>query len=160
MERSKYKVIDIDNYYRKDVFKHFSEDCKCSTSITSKINVTKLVKYSKDTQTKFYINFLYILSKVLNSRDDYKMQYDYKSNKLIVYEKINPKHYIFHEDTETFTIVYSEFNEDYEAFYKNCLVDIENAKKTRNYGLDNSYENYFDASYIVLHKLLLFQKII
>lgn len=148
MERSKYKVIDIDNYYRKDVFKHFSEDCKCSTSITSKINVTKLVKYSKDTQTKFYINFLYILSKVLNSRDDYKMQYDYKSNKLIVYEKINPKHYIFHEDTETFTIVYSEFNEDYEAFYKNCLVDIENAKKTRNYGLDNSYENYFDASYI------------
>lgn len=76
------------------------------------------------------------------------MQYDYKSNKLIVYEKINPKHYIFHEDTETFTIVYSEFNEDYEAFYKNCLVDIENAKKTRNYGLDNSYENYFDASYI------------
>lgn len=95
MEKSKYKVIDMDNYYRKDVFKHFSEECKCSTSITSKINVTKLVKYSKDTQTKFYINFLYILSKVLNSRDDYKMQYDYKSNKLIVYEKINPKHYIF-----------------------------------------------------------------
>lgn len=76
------------------------------------------------------------------------MQYDYKNNKLIVYEKINPKHYIFHEDTETFTIVYSEFNDDYELFYKNCLADIENAKKTRNYGLDNSYENYFDASYI------------
>lgn len=47
MEKSKYKVIDMDNYYRKDVFKHFSEECKCSTSITSKINVTKLVKYSK-----------------------------------------------------------------------------------------------------------------
>lgn len=23
MEKSKYKVIDMDNYYRKDVFKHF-----------------------------------------------------------------------------------------------------------------------------------------
>ena len=148
MERCKYKVIDRDNYYRKDVFKHFTEDCKCSTSLTSKINVTKLVEYSKVTQTKFYINFLYILSKVLNSRDDYRMNYDYKNNNIIVYENINPKHYIFHEDTETFTIVYSEFNEDYEVFYKNCLRDIEKAKETREYGLDNNRENYFDASYI------------
>ncbi|WP_308779513.1 CatA-like O-acetyltransferase, partial [uncultured Clostridium sp.] len=55
--------MDMDNYYRKDVFKHFSEDCKCSTSITSKINVTKLVEYSKDTKTKFYINFFRVSTK-------------------------------------------------------------------------------------------------
>ena len=65
-----YKVIDKETYYRKGVFRHFSEDCKCSVSMTARIDVTGLVKYSKETGSKFYINFLYILSKVLNSRED------------------------------------------------------------------------------------------
>lgn len=72
-----YKVVDMEKYYRKGVYRHFTQDCKCSTSITSKIDVSKLVEYSKKTNTKFYINFLYILAKVLNSREDYRMQYLY-----------------------------------------------------------------------------------
>ena len=53
-----YKNVDKETYYRKGVFKHFTQDCKCSTSITARIDVTELVKYSKMTNTKFYINFL------------------------------------------------------------------------------------------------------
>ena len=55
-----YKIIDKEKYYRKDVFRHFSEDCKCSVSITNRIDVTELYRISKETGTKFYINFLYI----------------------------------------------------------------------------------------------------
>ncbi len=144
-----YKVVDMNNYYRKGVFCHFSEDCKCSVSITSRIDVTELYSYSKQTNTKFYINFLYILSKVLNSRDDYKMAYVYETQQLIVYDKINPVQYIFHEDTETCTPVYTEYMEDYEEYYKACEQDIEKAKNTREYMLDSAnHPNWFDASYI------------
>lgn len=144
-----YKVLDMENYYRKGVFRHFSEDCKCSTSITNRINVTELVEYSKKTNTKFYINFLYILSKVLNSREDYRMQYLFQNQQVVVFDKINPVHYVFHEDTETCTVVYSEYFEDYDKFYMNCSSDIEKAKQTREYGLDAAnHPNYFDASYI------------
>lgn len=144
-----YKVIDKEKYYRKDVFRHFSEDCKCSTSITSKIDVTELKEYSKKTGTKFYINFLYILAKVLNSRDDYKMGYLWQTDTLICYDKINPAQYIFHDDTETCTPVYTEYFEDYGKFYENCAKDIEKAKQTREYGLDTAnHPNWFDASYI------------
>ena len=96
-----YKVIDINEYYRKGVFRHFTEDCKCSVSMTARVDVTDLVKRSKETNTKFYINFLYLLCKVLNSRDDYKMSYLWQTNELICYDRINPTQYIFHEDTET-----------------------------------------------------------
>ena len=65
-----YKIIDREQYYRKGVYRHFTEDCKCSTSMTARVDVTDLVSHSKETGTKFYLNFLYILSKVLNSRDD------------------------------------------------------------------------------------------
>ena len=144
-----YKIIDKETYYRKGVFRHFSEDCKCSTSMTARIDVTALVHYSKETGTKFYINFLYILSKVLNSREDYRMGYLWQTDELICYDVINPTQYIFHEDTETCTPVYTEYFEDYDTFYANAYSDIERAKKTREYGLDMiNHPNWFDASYI------------
>lgn len=144
-----YKVIDKETYYRKGVYRHFTEDCKCSTSITARIDVTALVAQSKAAGTKFYINFLYILSKVLNSRNDYKMAYLWQSDELICYDTINPTQYIFHEDTETCTSVYTNYDPDYETFYKNAVADAEQAKLTREYGLDMAnHPNWFDASYI------------
>lgn len=144
-----YKVVDKETYYRKGVYRHFTEDCKCSMSMTARIDVTELVGYSKKTGTKFYLNFLYLLSKTLNSRDDYKMDYLYQSDQLIVYDVIHPCHYVFHEDTETCTTVHSEYSEDYDTFYQNALRDLEEAKKTREYTFDNQqYPNWFDASYI------------
>lgn len=144
-----YRIVDFDNYYRKGVFRHFSEDCKCSVSITNRIDVTELYAYSKRTGTKFYINFLYLLSKTLNSREDYRMSYLYQTQQLIVYDKVNPTQYIFHEDTETCSPVYTEYFPDYNEFYRRCEQDIERAKQTREYGLDmKNHPNWFDASYI------------
>jgi chloramphenicol O-acetyltransferase type A len=144
-----YRVIDKETYYRKGVYRYFTEDCKCSTSVTARVDVTELVKYSKENSTKFYVNFLYVLSKILNSREDYRMGYLWQTETLICYDVINPIQYIFHEDTETCTPVYTNYDPDYETFYKNAVSDIENAKKTREYGLDTSnHPNWFDASYI------------
>ena len=144
-----YKVIDKETYYRKGVFRHFSEDCKCSVSMTSRVDVTRLAEVSKKTGTKFYINFLYLLTKVLNSRDDYRMAYLWQSEEIICYDVINPTQYVFHEDTETCTPVYSNYDPDYKTFYDNALADIEKAKQTREYGLDSAnHPNWFDASYI------------
>ena len=144
-----YKVVDLDSYYRKGVYRHFTEDCKCSSSITARIDVTDLVDYSKAKGTKFYINFLYLLSKVLNSRDDYKMNYLWQTNEVVCYDVIHPTQYIFHEDTETCTPVYTTYYEDYETFYAKALEDVEKAKETREYGLDAAnHPNWFDASFI------------
>ena len=144
-----YKVIDQEQYYRKGVFRHFSEDCKCSVSMTARVDVTELAAWSKKTGTKFYINFLYVLSKVLNSRDDYKMAWLWETHELICYDRINPTQYVFHEDTETCTPVYTTYIDDYEQFYQNAMNDVEKAKDTREYMLDAvNHPNWFDASFI------------
>lgn len=144
-----YTIVDKEKYYRKGVYRHFSEDCKCSVSITARIDVTELYKKSKATDTKFYLNFLYILCKVLNSREDYRMGYLWQTDTLVCYDKINPVQYVFHDDTETCSIAYSEYYEDYKTFYAKALEDLEKAKQTREYGLDSAnHPNWFDASYI------------
>ena len=146
---SNYRIIDKETYYRKGVFRHFTEDCKCSTSVTARVDVTELAEWSKKTGTKFYINFLYLLTKVLNSRDDYRLGYLWQTNELICYDQINPTQYVFHEDTETCTPVYSTYSDDYAVFYRNALEDVEKAKQTREYGLDAAnHPNWFDASFI------------
>lgn len=144
-----YKIIDQETYYRKGVFRHFSEDCKCSVSMTARVDVTDLAAWSKKTGTKFYLNFLYVLSKALNSREDYRMAWRWETGELICYDRIHPTQYVFHEDTETCTPVYTAYSEDYNTFYRNALADVEKAKQTREYGLDAAnHPNWFDASYI------------
>ena len=144
-----YRVVDQKTYYRSGVFRRFTEDCKCSTSMTARIDVTDLVARSKETGTKFYLNFLYLLSRTLNSRDDYKMGYLWETKELICYDVINPTQYVFHEDTETCTPVYTKYDEDYQRFYAGAFQDVERAKKSREYGLDPiNRPNWFDASYI------------
>ena len=92
---------------------------------------------------------MYLLAKTLNSREDYRIQYLFPQNELVVFDKINPCHYVFYTDTETCTPVYTEYQEDYNKFYANCSADVDAAKLTRGYKLDEkNHPNYFDASYI------------
>ena len=144
-----YRIVDKETYYRKGVFRHFSEDCRCSVSLTGRIDVTDLVRVSKEKGKKFYLCFLYLLSKTLNSREDYRMGYRWETEELICYERINPIQYVFHEDTETCTVVYTDYEEDFETFYQNARLDLERGKETREYGLDSlNHPNWFDASYL------------
>ena len=144
-----YRIIDKETYYRKDVFRRFSEDCKCSLSMTARIDVTDLVAWSKRTGTKFYLNFLYLLSRVMNAREDYRMDYFYKTGELVVYDVIHPTHYAFHPETETCTPVYSTYMADYDAFYRGAAADLARAKADPVYIPEaTQLPNRFDASYI------------
>ena len=146
---STYKKLDLDTYYRKGVYERFTKIARCSVSITGRIDITGLYEYSKRTGTKFYINFLYLLAKVLNSREDYRMGYLWQTDQVVIYDRINPCQYVFHEDTETCTPVYTEYNPDYQAFYEASKADIEAAKQTREFLFDMEHHpNWFDASYI------------
>ena len=144
-----YKVIDKESYYRRDVFRRFSEDCKCSLSMTARVDVTELAAWSKRTGTKFYLNFLYLLSRVLNSREDYRMDYFYRTGEMVCYDVIHPTHYAFHPDTETCTPVYSTYYEDYATFYAHAAEDLAWAKENPVYIREATKEqNRFDASFI------------
>ena len=73
----------------------------------------------------------------------------WQTEELICYDVIHPTQYVFHEDTETCTTVYTEYCGDYAAFYVRALEDLERAKQTRDYGLAAAaHPNWFDASCI------------
>ena len=149
MEQHGYRILDLETYYRKDIYRRFTQVARSSVSITHRIDVPDLVEHSHRSGTKFYINFLYLLAKVLNLREDYRMGYLWQTDQVVIYDRINPCQYVFHEDTETCTPVYTEYNPDYRAFYEASKADIEAAKQTREFLFDMEHHpNWFDASYI------------
>lgn len=144
-----YRKLNLDTYYRKGVYERFTKVARCSVSITHRIDVTDLYEYSKRTGAKFYINFLYLLAKVMNSRDDYRMAYLWQTDEVIVYDRINPCQYVFDEARETCTPVYTEYFNEYSTFYAACQKDIDNAKAHPEFNFDPaSHPNWFDASHI------------
>jgi chloramphenicol O-acetyltransferase type A len=145
----KIKAINIEQYYRKESFDRFTKDFMCSFEMTGRIDVTKFVEYSKNNKTKFYINCLYIIAKVVNSRDDYKMIYDYKNKKLGVFEEVGVTHYVFDEIKETCTPVHTKFDINYANFYKNVSLDIQLVKEHKyKPNKKEDYSSYFDASFM------------
>lgn len=117
--------------------------------MTVRLDVTNLAEWSEKSQTKFYINFLWLLCLVLNSRDDFRMGWDRDAGQLICRDRIHLLQYVFHPETETCTPVYTRWQEDWSAFYKECSQDLEQAKRGGGYRLEpETHPNWFDASYL------------
>ena len=45
MSDKNYRVIDKESYYRSGVYRHFTLDCKCSVSMTARLDVTALAEF-------------------------------------------------------------------------------------------------------------------
>jgi chloramphenicol O-acetyltransferase type A len=141
-----YKIIEIDKYYRKNVYLRFVEGPKCSISMTYKLDITKLYNVTKSKGKKINIALLYLVTKTVNSRDDYKMYYDFRNKELRCYDVFDVTHYVFDQEKETCKMVRSKFNPNYDEFYKTVEKQIEEAKNPEYQEDNKEYPNCFDAS--------------
>ena len=120
-----YKVIDLDNFKKRkqyNWFKTFSNPCY---GLNVKMDVTEVVKYSKETKTSFFINVLYLITIGLNSVEEMSLRE--VDGEIRLYDTINP----------TFTVmtnsgVYEntgfEMVDDYKTFYATAKQVVEHTK--------------------------------
>ena len=83
-----YKVIDLDNFKKRkqyNWFKTFSNPCY---GLNVKMDVTEVVKYSKETKTSFFINVLYLITIGLNSVEEMRLRE--VDGEIRLYDTINP----------------------------------------------------------------------
>lgn len=118
-------------------------------SMTVKLDVTELAAFSRLKGTHFSLDFLYLLCRVLNSREDYRLGYLWEQKALVCWDRIHPTQYVFFEESETCTPVYTQYLPAYETFYRQAEADIAAARKNPGYHLDMAgHPNWFDASYL------------
>lgn len=136
--------IDLENWNRYTQYKWFSSFSNPTYSVNKEIDVTNLVKYVKSENKSFFVSFLYILTKGLNSVDELRIRY--VNGKVVMYDDINPAYTVMTK-SGTFENVSSNNYDKFNDFYKNIKADVDEAKLKEKikgtYNDNNLYNQYY-----------------
>ncbi len=136
--------IDINNWNRYKQYKWFNTFSNPTYGITKELDVTALVNYVKKEKKSYFICFLYILMKGLNSVPEMRIRY--VNNKIIMYDDINPSYTVM-TDSGTYENVSSKNYDNFKDFYNEIKKDIDNTKhKTKlkdTYNDSTLYNEYY-----------------
>lgn len=129
-----YQIIDVKNWVRKNQYDWFSTFENPTYGFCVKIDVSEVVRFSKETKTSFFTNFLYIIMRTINETEP--MRYRIVDDKVMLYDKINPDFTIKTQDG-CFNNAGFDYTNNYQKFYDDCRKVIEENNKKVN--LDRTY---------------------
>lgn len=139
-----YTIIDLNEWSRGSLFRFYIEKMRMVMSLTVDVDVTNLKAYSDKSKIDFYSLMLWVVSKVINSHDEFKYSWDDKDN-LIKWDYVSPSYTDFHSEDESFTKMLTEYSDDLHTFCDRIAADRELHKDDRAL-LDNQSLNFFDVS--------------
>lgn len=141
----KYTEINLDTWERGKLFRFYIDNLRNVMSMTVDIDVTQLKACVNAQGLKFYPTMMWIVSKVINSHNEFKYSWDYKG-KLIRWEYISPYYADFHKEDESFVKLVTEYSDDLNEFHTRFLADKERYKNLRAFDLTEIPKNTFDVS--------------
>ncbi|AIY78828.1 chloramphenicol acetyltransferase [Clostridium botulinum] len=119
------KLIDIENWKRKDHYNFFRQVDYPHFNICGNIDITKFYKYIKENELPFFISILYASTKTANSIKEFKLRI--RGDKVIEHETVNPSFTII-TDEEVFSFCRSNYTDNFNEFKTNTLKEIEKVK--------------------------------
>ncbi len=141
-----FKYIDMDKWPRKEHFNYYRTKIVCGYSCTVQLDVTSLLKQVKEKGLRFYPSFVYCVSYIVNSMNEFKMAVD-KDGLPGYYDVSHPNMTIFHEDDHTFSDMWTEYYPEFSRFYENTVSNMEKYKNTKGIKVrDNQPPNFFCIS--------------
>lgn len=139
-----YTKVDIDKWSRGSLFQFYIEKMRIVMSLTVDINVAPLITYTKKNDLKFYPAMIWVVSKVINSHDEFKYSWDTDGN-LIRWNSISPSYTVFNRDDECFSKFVTEYTDDIFEFYQRTVDDQRKYQEERAI-IGNQPQNFFDVS--------------
>lgn len=131
MDTIKFTPLDLRTWERGEQFYYFSKMAPTGYSLTAHLDITEMRNALKLAGIKFFPAYLWIVTRTLNLQTEFKIAE--KDGKLGYYETLTPLYAAFHEDDKTFSLMWTEYNEDFKEFYRSYL---ENQKRFgKNHGI-------------------------
>lgn len=106
-----FQKIDKENWIRREYFEHYYTDIPCTYSMTVRLDITEIRKK----KMKLYPAMLYYLTSAVNRHPEFRTAFS-RNGELGIYSEMIPSYTVFHEDTETFSSIWTEYSADYEEF--------------------------------------------
>lgn len=140
--------IDVEKMDRRKTYEWFKTFKNPTYGVNVNLDVTKLVKYTKETNSSFFINFLFILVKCLNKVPE--MRERIVNGEPVLYDVCNPGITVLTKN-DTFENVRFSYVDNYHEFYNIAKENIDKAKNediltSDSYNLENTYNEYYITS--------------
>lgn len=110
-----YRKIDMTTWPRREHYRYYTEKLKIECNMTVPIDVKKLLDFCHESGHKFYPSLIYLVTKVLNQMENFRMFQDAEGN-LCVWDQVVPNYTIFHEDDKTFSDCWTEYSDVLRSF--------------------------------------------
>lgn len=121
------KLIDIENWTRKEHFHFFSKFSDPFFGVTTRVDCTKAYKNAKEKQVSFFLYYLYKALKAANQIDNFK--YRIIEDQVYEFDTVNASPTI-NRSNGTFGFAYMDFDENEENFYEKAMKEIEKVQST------------------------------
>lgn len=122
--------IDIETWPRREHYKYYEEKIKTCYQVNVNLDITKLLKRCKKKGLKFYPVMVYAIMQGINQNQAFRMALDEAGN-LGYYDICHPSYTIFHEDEQTFSDIWTAYDEDFKRFYPSAVSDMKHCKKVK-----------------------------
>ena len=115
--------ITLETWNRKEYYEHFLHAVPCTYSVTSTLDITAL----RERKSRVYPAMLHLIAQAVNRHPEFRTTLD-SSGQPGIFTTMHPCYTIFHQDTETFSNIWTEYHPDYRVFLQSYQEDL------RNYG--------------------------
>ena len=121
-----------------------TEELARERGLTVDMDVTPLVRFVKQRGMKFYPAMIWVVSRVINAHEEFKLGWDQDGN-LIRWDFVSPSYAHFHPEDGNFTKLVTPYMEDLPAFHARFLEDREKYRELRGV-VEGQPTNHFDVS--------------
>ena len=132
-EEIMFKLIDKETWKRKPYFDHYFNQIRCTYSITVNIDISEVISFKTRNHTKLYPLLIYVLTKAVNNHEEFRTAINNRGE-LGVWDTLLPCYTVFHKENETFSNLWTEWDDNLKTFLSNYEQDME--MFGGNYGID------------------------
>ena len=123
--------IDLQKWNRGEIFYYFSKMAPTGYSLTADVDITQMRNVLKASGRKFFPAYLWLVTKLLNEQMEFKIAE--LDGQLGYYNTLTPLYAAFHEDDKTFSLMWTEYDDSFPAFYDAYIADQQ--RNGRNHGI-------------------------
>ncbi len=142
-----FNIIDIDSWERREHFHHYMNNANCTFSLTVNIDITTLLAAIRSNGLRTYPTMIYLVSRVVNNNRNFRFAFD-DDGRLGYWDHMSAEYPLFHQDDQTFSYIYTDYQEEFSRFYNCCVVDMTRYKDMKGITTRQPPANSFSVSCI------------
>ena len=136
-----FRLIDLENWERREYYEHFIKEVVCSYSVTVNIDITNLK------EQKLYPAMIWLLTRTVNDMPEFRTCLTEAG--LGIYDDMHPMYTVFNKEKKNFSGIWSYFSENYSEFLKKYQEDVaEYSTSTRYAPKEGTPTNSFNISMV------------